>query len=465
MSKNTNSVKSTKSESPKTPGGISISLLTPCRRVGLSRSWRKEGPSPFISPLSSSQQNTVEEQSTPQARNSRKRKNGSPEKGSHKIEDENDTSATNTTETENSQTPTRANVIRKRSKTLLSKVTQNKCESPKETKECNDDCEELNATKVSKLSRLNSKFNKSKSPLIKIDKENKSKQVSSTPSTSKLEGNLDKTKNTSPQNLTTECVVVIQKEIFKDNSQKVNVLEKDPKPSQILLDSDSDDIPLCQINKNTRDVSDEIEVQSIAEEISDERGTIINDAKIGNKVSKLEDKKTSTTDLKTIAKKSKLSRKSSKTEIKIESKPSSQSSFDDEDDDDFDHRKTIIVKKCYDKVVKPLKAKSTGSITDKDIEELKTRIEVKKKLLLAKTLDSDTKDVRDLIKKWQKGCQDALVELMELMKKKMPDQPKMENAQILNMLKIPADLVGYDSENDCFNSPNDTNIILSCLKI
>ncbi|XP_028178959.1 uncharacterized protein LOC114366316 [Ostrinia furnacalis] len=495
--KNTPTLKSlSKVDSPKTPGGISKSLLTPCRRVGLSRNWRKSGPSPFISPLAGNAEVKVEK-IEPRKRKKRhddeELASGSSDttvsKDVHIDEDHSSNiEDIETTPSRNVSTPQR-----KKSKTLLASRIVNKessdVESLKVTNEFVNNAdttsiEECTNTKIIEdtkkdltdvVTPVRSK-SKGKISRIKPTVQETVKVVDSKENVcvnENISNELSKnTKQKSPENLTKECIVVIQKKIFKKD---IKSIEKDkpkqetaiPKSnpvnpiSQILFDSDSDDVPLVALNKN--EIKEEKSKNVIPVDDDDD---FDNTCKI--KVKKLVDKTTSIGGLRADSSKKKCKEKQKATSSKCkeiepkvctESKPSSQSSFDD---DDFvtDNRRTILIRKSYDKVTKPSKAKSTGSITLKDIEDLKDRIEVKKKLLLAKATE-DSKELRDLIKKWQKGCQDALMELMELMKNKFPDKQNMDYAEILQTLKIPSSLVGYDEDNDCFNTPTDENIILS----
>lgn len=513
--KNSTSLKS-KAETPKTPGGISKSLLTPCRRVGLSRNWRKTVASPFNSPLANSQ---VEQSSE-----SRKRK-----------EILEDTPRNDSQEEENIGTPVRKVVVprHKKSKTFLKSISnieddcfQPELESPvpsgkvEECKSKNEivECPKLVATPVrlksksksrsslkisdneaykdteskasgrdtdakesplesvntpislkskSRIKRVSPKINSSPKDIntnsicptdnkVRLVEDTNNMQIETT--STKINKDLNNTENditnkdkTSPNNLTKECFVVIQNKIFKkqlqENEIKGKTDDKVNTVSQALFnDSDSDDVPLNNLTKS--------------EILCDNSSKIDDDDFASQPKLKKTKSKTTQKEKSTIQPKSTLTSKESLKPHKPQVTATSQSSIDD-DDDFFEKKKTIIIRKSYDKVVKPLKAKSTGSITQKDVEDLKARIETKKKMLLAKSM-TDTKELRELIKKWQKGCQDALLELMDLMKNKCPDQ-HMEYSQILQSLKIPASLVGYDSDNDCFVTPEDENIILSHL--
>lgn len=494
----------TKPETPKTPGGISKSLLTPCRRVGLSRNWRKSVASPFNSPLASleaKQDNVV----------TRKRK---------ETLEETPTMIGNGENPDNVGTPTRRVELPRKKKSKMLLISINKTaeddysQLPEKTVEKSDieslprdivmKTSKAEASKVpspvplidiSKVSsqedivpdvstpvRLKSKSisKKKKSPksytkaketekskddstksnneMIDIEKENLESTNKLAKSTDSEINNTDeiesknKKKENSPNNLTKECIVVIQKKIFKNQLKDKLIKNKsdNQQTSQALFnDSDSDDVPLNCVNK-----AKNYEVETITIDDDDEFATNKNTQKKTTSNKYLNAKPSTNT--KANAKESIKTTQN----IKIHNKPS-QSSIDD-DDEFFEKKRTIVVRKTYDKVIKPLKAKSTGSITQKDIEDLKARIETKKKMLLAKSM-TDTKELRELIKKWQKGCQDALMELMDLMKTKCPEQ-NMEYSQILQTLKIPSNLVGYDSDNDCFVTPDDQNIILSHIK-
>lgn len=527
--KNASLLKS-KPETPKTPGGISKSLLTPCRRVGLSRNWRKSIASPFNSPLASteSEQDNIE---------TRKRKESLEE--TPQMTENIDSAELS----ENVGTPTRKMEMprRKKSKTLLHSIiktaedgsqpqspnpekTEEECVAGNEIKEfviksveagapkvvsvgdstpvrLKSECKEnakVNADDnnvmpevVSTPLRLKSKSKSKKniSPKIysrvketdtnpistnaikevmdikteHLENSNKlieNKLTQKTNITDTEKENLDniESKNKdrkvkSPNNLTKECVVVIQKKIFKKELKANELLDKNKQNtvSQALFnDSDSDEVPLNCLNK-TENINNIVETITI-----DDDDFTTSKPKAKKPAPKSANEKT----FPKVKTTSKSSSKDTKTVNVQEHKTLSQSSIDD--DDFFEKKRTIIVRKSYDKVIKPLKAKSTGSITQKDIEDLKARIETKKKMLLAQSM-TDTKELRELIKKWQKGCQDALMELMDLMKNKCPDQ-NMEYSQILRTLKIPATLVGYDSDNDCFVTPDDENIILSHIK-
>lgn len=524
---NVSSTKTNNTDSPKTPGGISKCYLTPCRRVGLSRKWKKGGVSPFVSPLSSSESNKEAKQDSV----GRKRKtcnadiveNDEDKAASQDSLEEVSTETCSTPKIDVDQTPTRVILPRKKSKMLITaqvdqenveKVPQSIVDLNRKKIESNDEkmqengpepdnvvsnCipdvenkQQSSCIKVLKLSR-----NKSKSSIYELEKINSPKREPSAnkPLTTHLKNNnLESINNEilesksdcsvsvkekSPNNLTKECIVVIQKKIFKtdknpkDASSK-NVKEIVPtnKTSQTLFDSDTDDLPLCNLNKiekecntveqKTLDNTSASLVSNI-QNIIDLTTNELDDSDFVEKkkvnVKKVE-RTTSTTGLKNKAKQ-KLKGKLQT----VKSIPkSSQSSNSDDDDFDYGKKRTILIKKTYDKVTKPIKAKSTGSITQKDIDDLKATIEYKKKLLLAKSMTEETEELRELIKKWKVSCQTVLMELVDLMKKKLPEQ-NMECSELLHLLKIPPELVGYDSDNDSFITPDDTAIILSALKL
>lgn len=512
------------SPKPKTPGGISKSLLTPCRRVGLSRNWKKGGVSPFISPLSSNKK--IED---------RKGASDTPEDNSKNIHCNSSIDTSNKTDTSVTKP------LRKRSRTLLTALNENNDQSatsaapcleneqqveniistPKEKRE-NEEQQETNQNDVStpvshlskgkrksfkyktnqkdqqqdenvtlespnelKLSRTKS-MNESKEKIknktgndnieskckMQVSNENcaenQSKKISShLESTPQFEFNScsgrpiingscnintsdikEKKKISSPNDLSKECIVVLQNNLFKGLhknetiAQTTKTSKNDKKTSQTLFDSD--DEPLINLNKEKHllDNYDDVDfierkpkLPKLCEEIKDTQNTSSGSQKTKNKTPNMT------------------------------SKINSQIKDLSDDDEDFDlgSKKTIIIRKTYDKVMKPSKAKSTGSITQKDIDDLKLRIESKKKQLLAKSMTEDTKELRDLIKRWQKGCQDALLELMNLIKMKCPDKSNMDYTEILKALKIPVNLVGYDAENDCFVTPDDESIIMASI--
>ncbi|XP_073963261.1 uncharacterized protein [Choristoneura fumiferana] len=491
--KNVSSLKSSaKNESPKTPGGISKALLTPCRRVGLSRNWKKKGPSPFISPLSANTPTSVELKV--EKKETRKRKSIVEEKANENEDPEDEVSDVPTSGADDIvKTPVRnIELPRKKSKTFLASL--NIQESNNEVKSISiDDCTE-NVTPEAEIendiSIANSnseetenskdfpppesrkatlKSNKFRTPVKSKDNTNTTTTDTSTtddkiktvvesineldkevakPKKKKSESKTPKTK--SPNQLTKECIVVIQKKLLKVkekySNDKIKVSDMVKESSQPLFDSDSDDVPLSTINKK-----ENAPVEKPIT-ISDDDEFVITESKTKKKESK---KNVNTTA------NSKAVKTQKPPEPKTTLEPKLVPSSLDDDDDFFDKKKTIIIRKTYDKVVKPQKAKSTGSITQRDIDNLKSRIEVKKKMLLAKATTEDTEELRGLIKRWQKGCQEALVELMDLMKIKCPDKHNMDYSEILQMLKIPPSLVGYDSDHDCFNTPDDSSAVLS----
>lgn len=460
-----------KTDSPKTPGGISKALLTPCRRLGLSRNWKKSGPSPFQSPLSGTPEVKQEEKVE---KKTRKRKESCEETSTSQDV----TSTPNSLKELDSEVSTPVKNVelprRKKSKTLLSAINDttddqdgqndgdnlnmvenisfNKENTQKESITIENEVTEPISTPVRLKSK--SKSLKKKSPAVNKMSNLANNEINEITSEN---GQNEKVKVKSPNNLTKECIVVIQKKIFKheisdkDNKepQNDNKLKQDgnkeqhntKKSSQTILDSDADDIPLCQLNKLENETKG-----SIISIDDDDDFTI-------SKKTKKHDTKTQIE----LSKPKKSNSKTQKPEIKIQN--STQNLIEsDEDDDFFEKKHTIVVKKTY---LKPIKAKSTGSITQKDIDDLRARIEKKKKMLLAKTLSNDTSELRELIKKWQKGCQEALIQLMDLMKTKMPSNEQMDYSNMLKVLKIPANLVGYDSENDNFITPDDESIILA----
>nr|XP_021190054.2 pre-mRNA-splicing factor CWC22 homolog [Helicoverpa armigera] len=485
--KNASSLKSNAINSPKTPGGISKSLLTPCRRVGLSRNWKNRGPSPFISPLSGTPQEVKEEKVE-----TRKRKQRVLEDN---VEKTPETCTVDPDEVDGEQsndidkTPSRNVELprRKKSKTLLASINKSQEDISTHLEVTNEKSDEAvdedislkeigqndeNIEEVSTPVRTKSKKSKKRSPRLKVstkdaktdpkpivDTQDKASTDTPDKSSAAATDMVYQVKEKSPNDLRKECIVVIQRKIFKKTEDSMKEEVKEAKSSsQALFDSDSDEVPLIQLNKTetkkkTDSVSEHKQIDSKKEPIPNEDDDFI-DKSIKINTAKNKDSKPSKNKLKT--------NKNTKTKpekVKEQPKPSSQSSFDD--DDDFDNSKrTILIRKTYEKVSKPLKAKSTGSITQKDIDELRARIEMKKKLLLAQSINPDTEELRTLIKKWQKGCQDALKELLDLMKSKLHDKQDMDYSQMLQTLKIPPSLVGYDAENDCFNEPNDASIIL-----
>lgn len=476
--KNVSSLKSSaKNESPKTPGGISKSLLTPCRRVGLSRNWKKKGPSPFISPLSANTPNNAEIKV--EKKETRKRKSIVQEKANENVEGE-------VSDIENSssdnivKTPVRnIELPRKKSKIFLASLDIQESNNEVKSGSINiDDCSD-NITPEADIENDITIANSNPEELLENTKDLPSSQSKKTPirdkSTTPIKPkdttNNDKTadesikelakprkqkseskkaKTKSPNQLTKECIVVIQKKLLKVkekyNDGKNEVADTVKESSQPLFDSDSDDVPLSTINKK------ENEPIGKPITISDDDEFVTTESKTKKKENK---KNANTTNSKTV--KTKIQPQEPKTTLEPIILPNSL----DDDDDFFDKKKTIIIRKTYDKVVKPQKAKSTGSITQRDIDNLKSRIEVKKKMLLARATTEDTEELRGLIKRWQKGCQEALVELMDLMKIKCPDKHNMDYSEILQMLKIPPSLVGYDSDHDCFNTPDDSSAVLS----
>ncbi|KAL0811573.1 hypothetical protein ABMA28_009956 [Loxostege sticticalis] len=491
-----------KIDSPKTPGGISKSLLTPCRRVGLSRNWRKSGPSPFISPLAGSSEVKVEK-SEPRKRKKRDDEEettaDSPNTPVTRVIDteveDSDLTKESASNMEDIETTPSSNVStprRKKSKTLLSARIANKdicdAESPKPIndtviveknystdvtshvkliEECKEDIKDVVTPVRSKSKTKVSRKKPVKNECIEV-KENIG-YINENLTTAVPTPNVG-TEKKSPENLTKECIVVIQKKIFKkdikssDKDQTVKDKKTNP-GSQAMFDSDSDDVPLIALNKNEVKVENSKPVIVLDDDDDFDDTCKVKVKKLVDKTTSIGGLRTETNNKKKCKEKLKMLPQKSKAKavepkVCYESKPSSQSSLDD-DDFVIDNRKTILIRKSYDKVIKPSKAKSTGSITQKDIDELKARIEMKKKILLAKAVSEDTQELRDLIKKWQKGCQDALMELMELMKNKFPDKQNMDYSEILQTLKIPSSLVGYDEDNDCFNTPTDESIILS----
>lgn len=484
--KNVSTLKSSKTDSPKTPGGISRSLLTPCRRVGLSRNFRKSGASPFQSPLSS------KAEVKPEKVESRKRKESLEE--TLQTPENADEYGT----TPSIQTPSRKVELprRKKSKTLLASINKGSeesgpspeevplassvpCKSTEADKihdESNKDMSSISIDleNIRKLHNANSKqvvtplrlksrtkIKKDITPFNTISKQSTNdleKEKSAINTISVTESNeQEQPKKNSPNNLTKECIVVIQKKIFKkelkDKQKSPNSKEKhrasSPKTkeivSQAVFDSDSDDVPLNCLDKDT-----DTKLTALNAIDEDDPDFAASKTKLSKPVKTKSKMKSPATNIKSSSK---------VVEVEIHKPPDSQDSDDDEDF--YEKRRTILIKKSYDKVTKPHKAKSTGSITQKDIDDLKARIETKKKMLLARAMTEDTKELRDLIKKWQKGCQDALMELMDLMKSKFPDKQNMDYSEILQTLKIPTSLVGYDSDNDCFLTPDDESIILA----
>ncbi|CAG9134788.1 unnamed protein product [Plutella xylostella] len=497
-------------DSPKTPGGISKSHLTPCRRVGLSKKWRKSGPSPFVSPLASA--NSPREGSdrtktmphpiklTP---NSKEEENCGGEQfaSNHdELSKENEDAVLNraSANVDIVTTPLRSvhSIRKSKSKCLMSLDSIDEC--PKDiSRPCTNVADNILENKdinINKDEETISKPVKSKSKSMKKPKSPKidvtAKDLKESEKVSELD-NKDEintlisspekdysysVKEKSPNNLTKECIVVIQRKINKnaitkkdnscDKTEKILLEEKNKANlvSQALFDSDSDEAPLSTITKKASVENIDVEMKKRPRQLAldDDEDDFTDTDKRPNKLKKLEDKSTSISDLKTSAK-TNLSHKHKEKSIPkkiVVNKPISQMSFDDDDDFDFSSKRTILIRKSYDKVIKPQKAKSTGSVTQKDIDDLKAKIEMKKNLILAKAMTSETEDLRNLIKKWKKGCQDALAELMDLMKSKFPEKQYMDYSEILQMLKIPSALVGYDSDNDCFTSPDDANIIL-----
>lgn len=508
------SLQSTKSESPKTPGGISKSLLTPCRRVGLSRNWKKAGPSPFISPVPGSTQSNVVVKV--EKKDTRKRKEPTPD-------DETVVLYKETTPTEGDgvisvdgivapseathdikSTPNRQIALPRKKKSRLiadkGKDKKSNYKSPLREAQCREEKREdtidsterstepvkqvidtlstpirqtsLSTTKKQTATKLNAKCTVVKDIEVK-------ENVDSFETKSKEESPSRK----SPNNLTKECVVLIQKRVFKTEAKDSQMNQKNEKDFsninhnnkilstkenetvlQIKCDSDSDDVPLCNLNKKEHEKAN-LEPHKQPEIIIIEDDDFTETKKA--KVAKLVDKNTSMGGLKSGTsylienRKHSTSKTEKKIKIPFDYKTVSQKSIEDDDDFDFETKRTILIRKTYNKVSKPVKAKTTGSITQTDIDELQARIEVKKKVLLAKATTEETKELRDLIKKWQKGCQDALAELMDLMKRKCPDKKYMDYSEMLQMLKIPSYLVGYNSEDDCFNTPDDATIVLS----
>ncbi|XP_068625701.1 uncharacterized protein DDB_G0284459-like [Battus philenor] len=450
-----NDIGSKDTNSPKTPGGISKALLTPIRRLGLSRKWKKSSISPFVSPLAgNSEKINKSDDDVIEEKKSKKRRLC--------VDDENiNISPIPDVEreiislsTDSKDTPVKKALIsRKKSKLFTSNdVNSNICKSKSEQNELIEQNDiptnvssEINNTVTEKFT--SNSCVKELSPdksILNSDEDFKENIINED-----VKETIDVSKNVmnlkTPNNLTTECIVVLQNKIKPDK-----VVKKHNSRLQVGGDSDSDDMPLSHINNKDKSERKELE--------EDLRDDLPENSK-NSSVQPIKRTKSTSSKKSNSSTKKKTKKANEVIKDKIKSVQSSQSSNSFEDDDDFEVKKTIIIRKSYDKIAKPKKAKSTGSITQKDIDEIKARIEMKKKLLLAKAMGEDTEELRALIKKWQKGCQLALMELLELMKKKLPDQKNMDYSYILEMLKIPPTLVGYDCENDCFNTPDDNSIL------
>lgn len=395
-----------KMESPKTPGGISKCLLTPCRRVGLSRKWRGSGVSPFVSPLGQNDFNKQDNESE---------------------------IGVNNTDTETAKTPSRP--VRKKCKPLYKTLSSNSKSSMGISEFSEDNNEYIPETKSDDIetttplqdTALTDTETLKETPIDNVDASAEIEDTILTGTSVQEHTNNNVQKLTrkkslkKPNNLTKECMVVIDREILNRNDNN----------SLKIFDSESDNTPLSHVSKL-------IDKENTHTD-PDENTFVVHLSK------KKSDKKTSTGDL----------RKRQK--MNNTSKPfQSFTALIDEDDDDFiEMKRTILLRKSY---AKPTRAKSTGSITQKDVDDIKSRIKWKKELLQAKPCSQDIAELQELIKKWRKGCQDALSQLMDLMRKKFPEKHNMDYSELLEMLKIPTSIVGYDPEHDMFKSPNDYHI-------
>lgn len=437
------------SETPKTPGGISKTLLTPCRRVGLSRKWKKSCTSPFISPLN------IETGSTP--RTETKRSAEKRKQIPHDIENIDEQIVNNDPDnivTEDSEcdnvitTPSRPVQLPRRKKSRISVVinaTENTPEHATETLHNTVDIDD-------KSDKLLAKASESKSQISSNVTENSVSQDIISDDTSKVKDNIEETE----EPVVKLAVKKTSKKATKKKSgelsikgiDSVSILKLHNSVSQNLFDTVTDVTPLSDIAK-LNNVTNDLPSEQVS----------FNKIKVAI-VKNFEDKKTSTGDLKKhVTQKFKkdlveatLGNENNLSQISI-------ISLSDEDDDFDLEKKTILVRRSYNKTAKPIKCKSTGSITQKDIDKLRKRIEMKKQQLRAKTNTAETKDLTDLIKKWRKGSHDALNELMELMKLKMPDKHNMDLSELLEMLKIPPDLIGYDVEHDCYKHANEIDLV------
>lgn len=453
--KTVSSISSNKNESPKTPGGISKSHLTPYRRVGLSRNYKRQGISPFISPLISNREvNSTKEEVVKSQQLEKK-----PAKEIVTAVSSQCTTSSDFTSIDGDQTPTRdLEGSRKKSKTLKNVINK----SPEHMQTEDVEIKELEPVTTTPV-RSNSKSKKkSLVKSLSIVSKQISQDISDIDLKDKALECVEITKNKEepaviqpkiPNDLAKECIVVIQKKIFKNDLKKLEkckdkaiaTITNEEKPnSQVFFDSDSDNEPFTKKTKCESTPNSEEEDFLPTNIITKSNSKCIKNARVKSEQPAAEVFKTNVLKLKE----------------KREEKQS-QYSLDDDDDFEVDNKRTILIRKSYGKVKKPLKAKSTGSITQKDIDDLKHRIELKKKILLKKTMTEDTKELRDLIKKWQKACQEALMQLMDLMNAKMSDNKNMDYSEMLKMLNIPPTLVGYDEDNECFNTPDDTNIILA----
>ncbi|CAK1540902.1 unnamed protein product [Leptosia nina] len=425
-----NPVSKLNTDSPKTPGGISKSLLTPCRRVGLSRKFNKKGPSPFISPLSSSTSSTNNVVETPK-REQKKRKVAS------KNDEESKNNLPSTPETIEYQSYNK-NII----STPLRNVPLSKRKSKTHILMQDEDIENKDDKNSIEVIHSFKDVTKISSPDFTNYNCTKKAKNDDNKSTMEIDSS-DVGKNNAenfPNNLAKECFVVIHKKMLKNLRCKepANTQVEKPK-SQSLFDSDSDDVPLCDLNKPVLfDNCDNVFVES--------KKHMVKKPALKNTISK-----------------NKSSTMNNQTQMK-NTTPQIVAQSACDDDDDFEcSKKTIIVKKSYNKMIKPIKAKSTGSITERDIDNLKARIEMKKKLLEARVMTEDSNELRNLVKKWQKGFQEAFMELFDLMREKLPDCRNMDFSEILQTLQIPPGLVGYDVDKDCFVTPDDSNILFSSI--
>ncbi|XP_077289349.1 uncharacterized protein LOC143913441 [Arctopsyche grandis] len=274
---------------------------------------------------------------------------------------------------------------------------------------------------------------------------------------------VDTQKNKTESNET--CTTTKNSILLSDDSDNDNIPLKDlTNSNQPFVDLNDSKVTLHNIRDNKDGIKQKASMSTMSDDDFDDRRSscsklLLNESSTSKKNSSpnLNDQtlksKKSQSKKDTKMKKSKSETncsKSNKTKIsKIAlSQNSVSSSVASDSDDDFEV-KTTFKKKSLNTVSTSKNQKSVIQ----EIEEIKTRLKEKKeKLEMLKIQNPKVRscfEFQNLIITWRTACQSALLELIEVNRNKNTGEKVMMD-ELLNLLHIPSDLVKYDIERMSF---------------
>ncbi|KRT78361.1 hypothetical protein AMK59_7131 [Oryctes borbonicus] len=427
-----------------TSGGIRKSLLTPCRRIGLSRN-RKTTNTSFVSPLEANEiklvnevvqikevQNSEKLCTTPVMQHKKKQlrsvsdksrdktltKNVEQPKISPNMKETKDTETEILKENYSKGNKIQSNLKDNRKKINASRKEQRNVDTKNENSEINsfnsEDSNDSDIVKTSKACHKVAAKNKRKNYILDSDEEDS--PFSGFASSGNLNDSVAQDKSTNDQfEIKKRKRIIVNSQ---DNKSKISAESKNNNKREI---SDENNLEEIQPRKNTDDI------------LNSNSDNVSGNTPINTKIIESEKVKVKLKSNKGVIRK--LSLKKSISSAGSLTEDEAPSSAPEEKDSIIDAFKNMQDAEIIEEIIK----------LEKTVQNKESHLQ---KLQQAEIYRNIHKlgDLKLETNAWKIGCQEALHDLL----KKLNEHNSIDMLTMLANLKVPQDMFKYDPENDCF---------------